>query len=60
MCSGKCNLYAMIKRIMFLRDGLDLGGVRAPLANLFPEDLTIAEQVAKMIDRATAAHIDCR
>ena len=58
MCSGKCNLYAMIKRIMFLRDGLDLGGVRAPLANLFPEDLTIAEQVAKKIDNAVAAYVD--
>ena len=39
-------------------DGLDLGGVRAPLANLFPEDLTIAEQVAKKIDNAVAAYVD--
>ena len=57
MCSGKGNLYAMIKQIMRIRSGLELGGVRAPLANLFPEDFAIADSVAKMIDKAVAAYI---
>ncbi len=57
MCSGKCNLYAMIKQIILKREDLDLGGVRAPLANLFPEDLAIADNVAKMIDKTVAAYI---
>ena len=57
MCSGKCNLYAMIKQIVRKREGLDLGGVRAPLANLFPEDIEIAELVAKKIDEAISTYI---
>ena len=57
MCSGKGNLYAMIKQIMRIRSGLELGGVLAPLANLFPEDFAIADSVAKMIDKAVAAYI---
>lgn len=57
MCSGKCNLYAMIKQTLLKRCGLDLGGVRAPLVNLSPEDMAIADRVAKMIDEAVAAYI---
>lgn len=53
MCSCKGNLYAVIKKILSIREGLELGGVRAPLPNLFPEDMDIVRECASMIDEAT-------
>ena len=35
------NLYAVMKEILRLREGLILGGVRAPLPGLGPEDLSL-------------------
>ena len=35
--------------------GLELGGVRAPLANLAPEDEAIVAEAQKMIEEAIAA-----
>lgn len=52
LCSGKGNLYAMIKATLKLRVGLSLGGVKAPLANLYPEDTAIAAEAAEMITAA--------
>lgn len=52
MCSCKGNLYAVIKKVLFIREGLELGGVRAPLPNLFPEDMEIVKECASMIDEA--------
>lgn len=37
-CGGKSNLYAVMKEIIKRRVGIELGGVRKPLSNLFPED----------------------
>ncbi|MBR3474439.1 MAG: dihydrodipicolinate synthase family protein [Oscillospiraceae bacterium] len=51
MCSGKGNMYAMIKEILRRRGAPDLGGVRAPLFDLAPEDLPIAQEAAAEIDR---------
>lgn len=51
LCSGKGNLYAMIKATLRRRGAPDLGGVRAPLYNLEPEDLPIVEEAAAEIDR---------
>lgn len=51
MCSGKGNMYAMIKEILRRRGAPDLGGVRAPLYDLTPEDLPIAQEAASEIDR---------
>ena len=34
MCEAKGNLYAVMKEILRRMYGLELGGVRAPLANL--------------------------
>ena len=51
MCSGKGNMYAMIKEILRRRGAPDLGGVRAPLFDLTPEDLPIAQEAAAEIDR---------
>ena len=49
-CRG--NLYAVMKEIMKQRDGLDLGGVRKPLPNLFPEDMEQVRYCVKLIDAA--------
>lgn len=52
MGEAKGNLYAVMKEILKRRDGLELGGVRAPLANLFPEDEPVVEAARNMIDSA--------
>ncbi|MBP3370445.1 MAG: dihydrodipicolinate synthase family protein [Clostridia bacterium] len=57
LCSGKGNLYAMIKATLKKREGLDLGGVRSPLANLFDEDNKIVDEAAALIDSATQKFI---
>ena len=41
MCSGKGNLYAVMKAIIVKRGGPDCGGVRAPLANLVESDSAV-------------------
>ena len=50
MCSCKGNLYAVIKRIIKIRTGIDLGGVRKPLPGLTEEDLPTVQKCAQMID----------
>ena len=57
LCSGKGNMYAMIKETLRRREALDLGGVRSPLANLFDEDMPIVEDAANMIDVAIKKYI---
>ena len=57
MCSGKGNMYGMIKEVLRRRGAPDIGGVRAPLYSLTPEDLPIAEQCAAMIDEAIAKFV---
>lgn len=52
MCSGKGNMYAMIKEIIRLQGGPDCGSVREPLYPLQPEDLPIAAECAAMISEA--------
>lgn len=54
MCACKGNLYAVMKEILRIRENLDIGGVRKPLANLFPEDMEQVRKCAKMIDEAIA------
>lgn len=55
MCSCKGNLYAVMKEILKIRDGIDLGGVRAPLFNLVPEDMDTVKRCKAMIDEAIAS-----
>ncbi len=50
MCSCKGNLYAVIKQIIKIRTGIDLGGVRKPLPGLTEEDLPTVQKCAQMID----------
>lgn len=54
MCSGKGNMYAMIKEILRQSGGPDIGGVRAPLLNLTEEDKKIASTCVEMIAAAKA------
>ena len=54
MCSAKGNLYAVMKEIMRRMYGLEMGGVRAPLVNLFPEDEAVVAESQKMIEEAIA------
>lgn len=52
MVSGKGNLYAVMKEILRINDGLDIGRVREPLFNLVPEDTEIVKEAANMITEA--------
>lgn len=49
MCSTHGNMYATIKEIIRLQGGPDVGGVRAPLAQLTEADREIAEKCAEQI-----------
>ena len=45
-------MYGVIKEILKINEGLELGGVRLPLAALVEEDMPIVEEAAKMIREA--------
>lgn len=49
MCSTYGNMYATIKEIIRLQGGPDVGGVRAPLAQLTEADKEIAKACAEQI-----------
>ncbi len=49
MCSTHGNMYATIKEIIRLQGGPDVGGVRAPLAQLTEDDKEIAKACAEQI-----------
>lgn len=49
MCTAKGNLYAVLKAVLRINEGIDVGGVRSPLLNLAPEDLPIVDTAAKQI-----------
>ena len=57
MCSAKGNLYAVIKASLKETEGLELGGVREPLANLFSQDAAVVTLVAEKIRTAKAKYI---
>lgn len=54
MCSSRANMYAVAKEILRVNEDLDIGGVRQPLENLQPADVTIAHEAAEMIRNARA------
>ena len=58
LCSGKGNMYALIKAVLKKRVGLDLGGVRAPLYNMVESDAPIVDKAAAMIDAAVAKYVN--
>ena len=52
MCACRGNMYGVIKEILKIREGLDIGGVRKPLPSLVPEDMDQVRRCADMIDKA--------
>lgn len=52
MCACHGNMYGVIKEILKIREGLQLGGVRKPLPSLIPEDMEQVHKCASMIDKA--------
>ncbi|MBD5460127.1 MAG: N-acetylneuraminate lyase [Lachnospiraceae bacterium] len=52
MCACRGNMYAVIKEIIRLREGLELGGVRKPLPPLAAEDMPQVKKCVSMIDDA--------
>ena len=54
MCEAHGNLYAVQKEILRRMYGLELGGVRAPLPNLIPEDEAVVAESERMIREAIA------
>lgn len=49
LTSGHGNMYAMIKEVLRINEGLDIGSVRKPLSALNSDDKEIAKAAAKMI-----------
>ncbi len=54
MCEAHGNLYAVMKEILRRMYGLELGGVRAPLPGLIPEDEAVVAEAQHMIEAAVA------
>lgn len=52
MCSAHGNMYAVIKEIIRMQGGPDIGGVRAPLAPLEEADMPIVKACADQIAEA--------
>lgn len=52
LCGCHGNMYAVIKKVMELREGLYLGGVRRPLADLDAADMPRVQECVRMIDAA--------
>ena len=57
MCSTHGNMYATIKEILRRKENVDIGSVRAPLAELVSEDLPIVETCISMIRDAEAKYL---
>ena len=57
LCSGKGNMYAMIKAVLRELGAPDLGGVRKPLFDLVEEDMPIVHKCAEQIKAALAKYI---
>lgn len=49
LCSARGNMYGVIKEVLKINEGLELGGVRAPLPSLVESDMAVVNEAAKMI-----------
>ena len=56
MCGCKGNLYAVMKKIIAINDGVDAGGVRKPLLGLQDGDMPKVEAAAAHIREAVAKY----
>lgn len=52
LVSGHGHMYAVIKEVIRINDGLDIGSVREPLTALTEADLVIAQEAAQLIRAA--------
>ncbi|HEL2738260.1 TPA: dihydrodipicolinate synthase family protein [Streptococcus suis] len=52
LVSGHGHMYAIIKEVIRINDGLDIGSVREPLTALTEADLVIAQEAAQLIRNA--------
>ncbi|HEL2382836.1 TPA: dihydrodipicolinate synthase family protein [Streptococcus suis] len=52
LVSGHGHMYAVIKEVIRINDGLDIGSVREPLTALTEADLVIAQEAAQLIHDA--------
>ena len=50
LCSCHGNMYAVIKKIIHIREGINIGGVRTPLTSVIAEDTEKINQCIKKID----------
>lgn len=57
MCACHGNLYAVIKEILRIREGMDIGSVRKPLPALIPEDMEQVKKCADMVDKAIERYV---
>lgn len=56
LCAGQGNMYAMIKEVLRVKEGIDLGSVRRPLAPLTEADRELAQKTAAKIKEAVARY----
>ncbi len=49
LVSGHGHMYAVIKEVLRINDGVDIGSVREPLSALTEQDMSIAKEAAEMI-----------
>ncbi|MBF0787114.1 MULTISPECIES: dihydrodipicolinate synthase family protein [unclassified Streptococcus] len=49
LTAARGNMYAVIKEVLRMNEGLDLGGVRAPLTPVCAEDREVVEAAARLI-----------
>ena len=54
LCSGKGNMYAVIKGVLAARCGVECGGVRKPLMNLTDADKQVVAHCCELINAAYA------
>ena len=52
LCSCHGHMYAVIKAVLKINEGLELGGVRSPLSNLIESDQPAVEEAAALIRTA--------
>ena len=54
MCSGKGNMYAVVKAVLKERTGISFGGVREPLLSLQEGDEAVVAKAVELVNKAVA------
>lgn len=52
LCSGQGSMYALIKEVLRVNEGIDIGDVRSPLPSMTKTDFKISMEAADMIKEA--------